>query len=78
MKGQVDRQQIREYLNPVPAVAEPEKENKPEMENWQKAYENEEYLRNTEITEDQNYNMIDGRMNNLPIKPRKIGKRISV
>ena len=31
-----------------------------------------------EITEEQNYNMIDGRMNNLPPKPRKIGKRISV
>lgn len=31
-----------------------------------------------EITEEQNYNMIDGCMNNLPIKPRKIGKCISV
>ena len=28
--------------------------------------------------EEQNYNMIDGRMNNLPLKPRKIGERISV
>ncbi|MDY5844970.1 MAG: DUF4316 domain-containing protein, partial [Bariatricus sp.] len=27
-------------------------------------------------TEEQNYNMIDGRMNNLPSKPRKIGQRI--
>lgn len=45
---------------------------------WQKAYENGEYLRSAEITEEQNYNMIDGRMNNLPPKPRKIGKRISV
>ena len=48
------------------------------MENWQKAYENGEYLRSAEITEEQNYNMIDGRMNNLPVKPRKIGARISV
>ena len=29
-------------------------------------------------SEEQNYNMIDGRMNNLPLKPRKIGERISV
>ena len=50
----------------------------PALETWQKAYENGEYLRSAEITEEQNYNMIDGRMNNLPPKPRKIGKRISV
>ena len=35
-------------------------------------------MRSAEITEEQNYNMIDGRMNNLPSKPRKIGQRISV
>lgn len=71
------KKQIREYLNPAPAVLEPEKQ-KPPMENWQKYYENGEYLRSAEMTEEQNYNMIDGRMNNLPSKPRKIGKRISV
>lgn len=54
------------------------KRGKPVWENWQKAYENGEYLRSAEITEEQNYNMIDGRMNNLPVKPRKIGTRISV
>ena len=70
------KQQIREYLHPP--KAEPEKQKKPMMENWQKAYENGEYLRSVEITEEQNYNMIDGRMNNLPNKPRKIGERISV
>ena len=48
------------------------------MENWQKSYGNGEYLRSAEITEEQNYNMNDGRMNNLPMRPRKIGKRISV
>ena len=37
-----------------------------------------EYLRSAEITEEQNYNMIDGRINNLPNKPRKIGGRVSV
>ena len=34
------------------------------MENWQKAYENGEYLRSAEMTEEQNYNMIDERLNN--------------
>ena len=57
---------------------ESEKIKKPGMENWQKAYENGEYLRSAEMTEEQNYNMIDGRMNNLPNKPRRIGGRISV
>lgn len=71
------KKQIKEYLNPTPSVSEPEKQ-KPSMENWQKYYENGEYLRSAEITEEQNYNMIDGRMNNLPSKPRKIGERISV
>ncbi|MCD8149342.1 MAG: DUF4316 domain-containing protein, partial [Clostridiales bacterium] len=47
------------------------------MENWQKYYENGEYLRAAEITEEQNYNMIDSRVNNLP-EPRVIGGRISV
>lgn len=72
------KKQIREYLNPTPSVPELEKQKKPPMENWQKAYENGEYLRSAEITEEQNYNMIDGRMNNMPSKPRKIGNRISI
>lgn len=72
------KKQIREYLNPTPSVSEPEKQRKPSMENWQKAYENGEYLRSAEMTEEQNYSFIDGRINNLPPKPRKIGNRISV
>lgn len=72
------KQQIWEYLHPPAKEPEPEKTKKPVMENWQKAYENGEYLRSAEITEEQNYNMIDGCMNNLPNKPRKIGGRISV
>ena len=70
--------QIEAYLSPPGNVLPPERKEKPPLENWQKAYENGEYLRSAEITEEQNYNMIDGRMNNLPLKPRKIGKRISV
>lgn len=74
------KQQIQNFINPPEALPEPEKKmkEKPERETWQKSYENGEYLRSAEITEEQNYNMIDGRMNNLPMKPRKIGKRISV
>ena len=66
------KEQIVSYLHPQ------EKRGKPVLENWQKSYENGEYLRSAEITEEQNYNMIDGRMNNLPTKPRKIGTRTSV
>ena len=69
------KEQIVSYLHPQEIR---EKSGKPVLENWQKAYENGEYLRSAEITEEQNYNMIDGRMNNLPVKPRKIGTRISV
>lgn len=69
------KEQIVSYLHPQEIR---EKRGKPVWENWQKAYENGEYLRSAEITEEQNYNMIDGRMNNLPVKPRKIGTRISV
>lgn len=72
------QKQIKEYLNPTPSVQGTEKQKKPPLENWQKFYENGEYLRSAEITEEQNYNMIDGRVNNLPAKPRKIGQRTSV
>lgn len=60
------------------SVPEPEKQRKPPLENCQKAYENGEYLRSAEMSEEQNYSFIDGRINNLPSKPRKIGNRISV
>lgn len=71
-------QQIRDYLNPTtsPQLTPPPIQ-KPPMENWQRYYENGEYLRSAEITEEQNYNMIDGRINNLPV-PRVIGGRVSV
>lgn len=69
------KEQIISYLHPKETQ---KKSEKTILENWQKSYENGEYLRSAEITEEQNYNMIDGRMNNLPVKPRKIGTRISV
>ena len=41
---------------------------RPALENWQKSYENGEYLRSAEMAEEQNYSMIDGRMNNMAPK----------
>lgn len=61
-------QQIREYLHP------PEKQQqipeRPPMENYQKYFENGEYLRSAEMDEEQNYNMIDGRINNQKKKQK--------
>ena len=38
--------------------------DKPQPDNWQKYMENGEYLRSAEISEEQNYDMVDGRKNN--------------
>ena len=62
--------QIRAYMErqnaarPLPAGTSAA----PPLENWQKSYENGEYLRSAEMAEEQNYSMIDGRMNNMPPK----------
>lgn len=84
-------QQIKDYLNPPQLTAEPQKQeipdgniqmpsgntmDRPPMENWQKYMENGEYLRSSEIEEEQNYNMIDGRRNNM--SPRGKNGRASV
>ena len=63
------KQQIREYLHPPKPVQKPEE--KPPLENWQKYMENGEYLRSAEITEEANYNMIDGLKNNAAPKEKK-------
>ena len=55
------RQYVAKELLPKPNAAPP-------LENWQKSYENGEYLRSAEMAEEQNYSMIDGRMNNMPPK----------
>lgn len=57
-------QQIRDSLNPRQTTVKPMEQGKPNLENWQKYMENGEYLRSSEIDEEQNYNMIDGRRNN--------------
>ena len=60
--------QIREYIQRQNVAKEiPAREAAtPPLENWQKSYENGEYLRSAEMAEEQNYSMIDGRMNNMP------------
>ena len=72
---QTVQQQIKDYLNPQTPVPEPVNQSKPPLEDWQKYMENGEYLRSSEMTEEQNYNMIDGRRNNTA--PKKTG-RVSV
>ena len=56
------KQQIRDYLHP-PVQAQTGN-SKPKLDNWQKYMENGEYLRSAEMTEESNYNFIDGRINN--------------
>ena len=63
--------QIRRYIerqNTSSTTVPKIKPAAPVLENWQKSYENGEYLRSAEMAEEQNYSMIDGRMNNMPPK----------
>ena len=80
---QTVQQQIKDYLNSPQFTAEPQNQkisdghiqvqsgntiDKPPLENWQRYMENGEYLRSSEIDEEQNYNMIDGTRNNMSPK----------
>lgn len=73
--------QIRAYMERQNAARETPVRTTatPPLENWQKSFENGEYLRSAEMAEEQNYSMIDGRMNNMPPKApvhrRQPGKR---
>ena len=49
----------------------------PPLENWQKSYQNGEYIRSAESGEEANYNMVDGLHNNRK-KTKKGKKRRSV
>ncbi|NCB92429.1 MAG: DUF4316 domain-containing protein [Clostridia bacterium] len=64
---------IRDYMKPPekPVIQQASESSKQQMENWQKYFENGEYLRSAEMSEEQNYNMIDGRINNKPPKSKK-------
>ena len=85
------QQQIKDYLNPPQLPEKSQKQeisdghiqtqsgntmDKPALENWQKYMENGEYPRSSEIDEEQNYNMIDGRQNNMA--PNGKNGRVSV
>ena len=59
-------------------VCEQTKKQKPELLHHQKFLENGTAERAKESGTEQNYNMIDGCVNNNPKKPRIIGNRISV
>jgi len=48
-------------------------DSSPPLENWQKSYQNGEYIRSAESGEEANYNMVDGLHNNR--KKRKKGKK---
>ena len=64
-----------------PAMKKIEKflrEQKPELLHHQKFLENGTAERAKESGTEQNYNMIDGCVNNVPKKPRRIGGRWSV
>lgn len=69
-KGFTDEciEQVRKVATELAADQAAEQENppvqKPKLEVWQQYLENGEYLRAAEITEEQNYNMIDGTANN--------------
>lgn len=62
--------QIRQFMHPQVTeqlhntLGQINPERKP-LENWQKSYENGEYIRNIESGEEQNYSMIDGSRNNV-------------
>ena len=67
----VVKQKILDSLHPP--VQEQSGNSKPKLDNWQKYMENGEYLRSAEITDEANFNMIDGLKNNaeqIDKKPR--------
>ena len=49
----------------VTSASETKYTTKERLSVWQKYFINGEYLRSAEMAEEQNYNMIDGRINNL-------------
>ncbi len=64
-------QRIREFLHPPVVHQQVQGQPDKKLENWQKAFENGEYLRSAEMSEEQNYNMIDGLANNRTKQAKK-------
>ena len=58
------RQSLKEMESRQAAEVIISTDKSPKLEHWQQYFENGEYLRSAEISEEQNYNMIDGTANN--------------
>ncbi len=63
-QGEIQQQPDRTEQEKPQPKREEDNSDKPRIDNWQKYMENGEYLRSAEVSEEQNYNMIDGRKNN--------------
>lgn len=72
-----DLDKIREFLHPKEEKGLQRQSQPPEKELWQKYYDNGEYVRSSESGTEQNYNMIDGQVNNKAGK-KKEKVRVSV
>lgn len=66
------KQQIRDQIRPQEQTKlTPQKQQLQRLEIWQKYYQNGEWLRQAESGGEANYDMVDGRVNNLPKQPEK-------
>ncbi|MCI7148377.1 DUF4316 domain-containing protein [bacterium] len=66
------KQQIRNQIRPQEQTKLiPQKQQLQRLEIWQKYYQNGEWLRQAESGGEANYDMVDGRVNNLPKQPEK-------
>lgn len=68
---QTVQRRIKDCLRPSQSDPKSAKQETPPLENWQKYMENGEYLRSSEMDEEQNYNMVDGKRNNMAPKGGK-------
>lgn len=66
------KQQIRNKIRPQEQTKPtPQKQQLQRPEIWQKYYQNGEWFRQAESGGEANYDMVDGRVNNLPKQPEK-------
>lgn len=66
------KQQIRDQIRPqAQTKPTPQKQQFQRLEIWQKYYQNGEWFRQAESGGEANYDMVDGRVNNLPKQPEK-------
>lgn len=70
------KHQIRDQIRPQEETKPtPQKQQLQRLEIWQKYYQNGEWLRQAESGGEANYDMVDGRVNNLPMQPKKPKQR---